>query len=154
MKPLAAPAWVITRSVPADAAECVRLRGLTRENAVSEARLRGMGISAESWAGDIRSGALRGWVCRAPQALAGYCYGAPATGEVVVLALLPAHEGQGLGRRLLDLVVGDLRRSGRTQLFLGCSTDPGVRSYGFYRRLGWKSSGRLDSHGDELLFLD
>lgn len=148
------PGLRISRSLPSDALECVRLRGLTRENAISAERLLRMGISAESWAEDIRSGALRGWVCRSAQAMAGYCYGAAASGEVVVLALLPAWEGRGLGRELLQRVVDDLRGLGHAQLFLGCSTDPGVRSHGFYRRLGWRSSGRLDAHGDEVLLLD
>ena len=35
--------------------------------------------------------------------------------------------------------------------FLDCSPDPKVRSYGFYRHLGWQSTGALDTHGDEIL---
>jgi GNAT superfamily N-acetyltransferase len=144
----------ITRAVPEDADECVRLRGLTRENAVSEARLRHMGITTASWAADIRSGALCGWVARSDGTMLGYAFGATATGEVVVLALLPAHEGYGLGRELLQRVAQDLRGHGHDQLFLGCTTDPARRSHGFYRHLGWRGTGRLDHHGDEILVLD
>ena len=68
-----------------------------------------------------------------------------------MLALHPSHEGQGLGKHLLQLVVQELRGNGHTRLFLGCSPDPQVRSYGFYRHLGWKSTGAFDAHGDELL---
>jgi len=38
----------VARAVPGDASECVRMRGMTRENAVSEERLRAYGITAES----------------------------------------------------------------------------------------------------------
>lgn len=40
---------------------------------------------------------------------------------------------------------------GHRRLFLGCSADPKVRSYGFYRNLGWVSTGQPDAHGDEML---
>ena len=141
------------RSVAEDAPECVRMRGLTRENAVSEERLRAHGITAESWAEDIRAGRLPGWVARNAGYIVGYCFGAAQTGEVVVLALLPQKEGRGLGKRLLQLVVDDLRREGHSRLFLGCAADPAVRSYGFYRHLGWVSTGTMDQYGDEVLVL-
>lgn len=141
------------RAVAADAAECVRIRGLTRENAVSVERLRSAGITVESWASDIESGALPGFICESAGAMAGYCFGARATGEIVVLALLPDYENQGLGRRLLQMSIDELRNSGHRRLFLGCSPDPGCRSYGFYRHLGWRSTGTTDSHGDEVLEL-
>jgi len=141
----------LRRARPEDAAECVRLRGLTRENAVSEDRLREYGVTVQSWAADIESGALPGWVARSAGRIVGYCFGAAKTGEVVVLALHPAHEGHGLGSQLLRWVVQDLRNHGHARLFLGCSPDPQVRSYGFYRHLGWKSTGAFDAHGDEVL---
>jgi GNAT superfamily N-acetyltransferase len=141
----------VRRARPEDAGECVRLRGLTRENAVSEDRLREYGVTAQSWAADIESGALPGWVARSAGRIVGYCFGAAKTGEVVVLALHPAHEGQGLGSQLLRRVVQDLRDHGHARLFLGCSPDPQVRSYGFYRHLGWMSTGAFDAHGDEVL---
>jgi len=138
---------------PDFAAEYIRLRGLTRENAVSEDRLRSLGITAETWANDIRSNDLQGFVAMSGQELLGYCFGDARSGEVVVLAVYPAHENQGIGRRLLSFVIDQLRLQGHKRLFLGCSSDPQVRSYGFYRRLGWCSTGTLDERGDELLEL-
>ena len=138
---------------PEDAAACVALRGKTRENAVSPERLRAMGITVASWGEDIRSGALPGHVCTVQGQIVGYCFGASATGEVVVLALLPDFENQGIGRALLHRVVTHLRGLGRARLFLGCSSDPTSRSYGFYRHLGWRSTGTFDTHGDEVLEL-
>ena len=78
-------------------------------------------------------------------------FGNSNSGEVVVLAVLPAFEGQGVGRQLLLLVVELLHALGHTKLFLGCSSDPAVRSYGFYRYLDWRSAGTIDAHGDEVL---
>ena len=143
----------IRPALPADAHECVRLRGMTRENAVSPERLASIGITAHSWARDIESGKLPGWVCTNQDEMVGYCFGDNTTGEVIVLALLPAHEGQGLGRRLLAMVTEHLRSLGHSTLFLGCATDTKVRSHGFYRHLGWQSTGHIDRYGDEVLEL-
>ena len=68
-----------------------------------------------------------------------------------MLVLLPAWEDRGIGRVLLDQMMADLRARGHHRLFLGCSADPKVRSYGFYRHLGWVSTGGADAHGDEML---
>ena len=143
----------IRQAIPADARECVRLRGMTRQNAVSAERLASLGITQLSWSQDIKSGKLSGWVGTIHDEMVGYCFGDSTTGEVVVLALLPAYEGQGLGRRLLALVTRHLRSVGHRTLFLGCAADPKVRSHGFYRHLGWQSTGNIDRHGDELLEL-
>ena len=137
----------------ADAAACVRLRGQTRQNAFSVDQLRALGITAESWAADVQTGALPGFVAEAQGRLLGYCFGDRDSGEVLVLALLPEAEGQGLGRQLLKLVVDRLRALGHSRLFLACSADPASRSHGFYRHLGWRPTGAVDRHGDEELAL-
>ena len=138
-------------ATPGDAADCVALRGRTRENAISAERLRFLGVTAESWGEDIRSGALPGIVCLSEGEMVGYCFGAKESGEVVVLAILPAFENKGIGSNLLKRVVAVLKDHGRRRLFLGCSPDPKSRSYGFYRHLGWRSTGTFDKRGDEIL---
>ncbi|MBT9457492.1 MAG: GNAT family N-acetyltransferase [Burkholderiaceae bacterium] len=139
------------RALPGDAPACVVMRGKTRQNAISPERLAELGITPVSWAAQIESGQLPGHVCFDDGALVGYCFGDIGTGEVVVLALLPVAEGQGLGKMLLDRVMQDLRARGHRRLFLGCSADPESRSYGFYRHLGWRSTGQADAQGDEVL---
>jgi ribosomal protein S18 acetylase RimI-like enzyme len=141
-------------AVPDDAADCIEIRGKTRENAVSIERLRCLGITVETWAEDIRTGALPGHVCLAEGKIVGYCFGSSQDGEIVVLALLPDCEGHGIGRELLSKVIIDLVALGKTRLFLGCSSDPSCRSYGFYRHLGWRSTGQIDKYGDDLLEFD
>jgi ribosomal protein S18 acetylase RimI-like enzyme len=136
---------------PEDAAACVWLRGQTRENAVSPERLQALGITEQTWGEDIRRGELPGHICSSEGLMVGYCFGSRSAGEIVVLALLPAFEGRGIGKELLARMSRDLAAMGHQRLFLGCSADPQSRSYGFYRHLGWRSTGGFDGHGDEIL---
>jgi ribosomal protein S18 acetylase RimI-like enzyme len=138
-------------AVPNDIAACIELRGKTRENAISVERLKALGITLESWSGDVADGTLFGYLCLDDAKLAGYCFGDRASGEVVVLVTSPECEGKGLGKRLLDMVVKDFAQLGFKRVFLGCSSNPKLRSYGFYRHLGWKSTGTLDKLRDEVL---
>jgi GNAT superfamily N-acetyltransferase len=147
------PRHVIETARASDAAEYVRIRGLTRENAIPAARLAALGITVQSWGRDIARGALVGYVARHGDEIEGYCFGDTHTGEVVVLALLPSAEGQGVGRALLESVVRALAGAGHQRLFLGCSKDPLVRSHGFYRHLGWRPTGQVDANDDEILEL-
>jgi ribosomal protein S18 acetylase RimI-like enzyme len=140
-------------AVSADAAECVALRGRTRENAISAATLASLGITAVSWANNIETGRLPGYVCTDDDRIVGYCFGDKHTGEIVVLAVLPQYEGRGIGKALLLQVVEDLRSLGYRRLFLGCSSDSSHRSHGFYRHLGWRPTGSFDVNDDEVLEL-
>jgi GNAT superfamily N-acetyltransferase len=138
---------------PNDIAECVTLRGLTRENAISASRLADLGITVESWSESVRIKSLPGFVCLSDHKIVGYCFGDRHSGEVVVLALLPEYEHRGIGRSLLAQTIDCLCQFGHCRLYLGCSTDPESRSYGFYRHLGWRSTNQLDDNGDEILEL-
>ncbi|HEV7324777.1 MAG TPA: GNAT family N-acetyltransferase [Bosea sp. (in: a-proteobacteria)] len=139
------------RAVPDDTPACVVLRGRTRENAFSVERLAEAGVTLESWRSAVADGSLPGHVATEDGRIVGYCFGERETGEIAVVALLPDYEGQGVGRTLLSLVVAELKERGFTRLFLSCSSDPAVRSYGFYRHLGWRSTGSFDDRGDEIL---
>lgn len=136
---------------PEDVAACIDIRGRTRENAFSAEQLAAAGVTLETWSAAVGDGSLAGHVATAGGQIAGYCYGDRTTGEIVVLALLPEYEGQGAGKTLLNLVVRELQESGFKRLFLGCASDPAVRSYGFYRHLGWRSTGKFDEANDEVL---
>jgi len=140
-------------AVPADAAACIDLRGRTRENAFSAEQLAALGITVESWSAGIAQGGFPGHVAEADGALVGYCFGDRDSGEIIVLALLPAWEGKGIGKALLARMVDDFQGWGMERLFLGCAADPTVRSHGFYRHLGWRPTGEIDDLGDEVLEL-
>lgn len=134
-----------------DVAACIDIRGKTRENAFSAEDLAAVGVTRASWAAAIDDGSLPGYVATSDGKIAGYCFGDRQAGEIVVLALLPDYEGQGVGKTLLNLVVRDLTALGFERLTLGCARDPAVRSYGFYRHLGWRSTGTFDDRNDEVL---
>jgi GNAT superfamily N-acetyltransferase len=138
-------------ALPEDAEACIDLRGKTRENAFSVAQLAAIGVTLESWRAGIADSSMPGHVCLSGDTLVGYVFGDKGSGEVVVLALLPAWEGQGIGRTLLDKLVGDFTRLGFERLFLGCTSGARRRSHGFYRHLGWRSTGTLDATQDEVL---
>jgi GNAT superfamily N-acetyltransferase len=138
-------------AAPADVAECIEIRGVTRENAISAERLASMGITEASWSESVQDDSLPGVVCIFEGRIIGYCFGERHTGEIVVLALLPKHEDKGIGKTLLSKVSSFLFRQGHRRLFLGCSADPASRSLGFYRHLGWRSTGEFDANGDEIL---
>lgn len=138
---------------PADIAECIEIRGMTRENSISSVRLSEMGITLESWSALVRTGSLPGVVCVAERKIVGYCFGDRLSGEIVVLALLPQFENQGIGNQLLGQVVEVLAAQGHARLYLGCSADPRSRSHGFYRHLGWRTTNTFDENQDEILEL-
>jgi hypothetical protein len=51
------------KSAPSQmAGEYIELRGQTRENSINVDTLRSYGITAESWAKDIESGQIRGYI--------------------------------------------------------------------------------------------
>ncbi len=139
------------KAVPADVPACVELRGKTRENAFSVEQLNAAGVTEASWRDAVADGGLPGHVCTSDNDIVGYCFGDGTTGEVVVLALLPTAEGRGVGKHLLNLVLQDLSQLGFRRFVLGCSSNPAHRSYGFYRHLGWVSTGTVDAAGDEVL---
>jgi len=112
-----------------------------------------MGITPASVAEHLAAGATRGWVCSRESRIVGFCIGEAATGEVLVLAVLPQFEGRGIGKTLLSLAVDWLRSFKPTRIWLGASSDPRTRSHGFYRALGWRPVGEKDTHGDEVLVL-
>lgn len=70
-----------------------------------------------------------------------------------MLAVLPEHEGRGVGRRLLGEVVGEMRTRGHRRVWLAASPDPAIRAHGFYRAQGWRPTGQVDAIGDEILEL-
>jgi ribosomal protein S18 acetylase RimI-like enzyme len=136
-----------------DIEEIFDVRGATRENAISRDRLAALGITPASVAEHLAAGATRGWVCVTEARIVGFCIAESATGEVIVLAVLPAFEGRGIGKTLLSRAVDWLRSFRPPRIWLGASSDPTTRSHGFYRALGWRSVGQRDTHGDEVLEL-
>jgi ribosomal protein S18 acetylase RimI-like enzyme len=112
-----------------------------------------MGITPASMAQDLAAGRTKGWVGSWESRIVGFCMGESASGEVLVLAVLPEYEGRGVGKTLLSLAVEWLRSFHPTRVWLSTSPNPDTRAYGFYRALGWRPIGEIATNGDEILVL-
>lgn len=96
---------------------------------------------------------LRSWECTHGTRTVGHCTGDSTTGEIVGLSVVAAYQGQGIGKRLLSLVVDSLRGAGAQKIWLASPSDPNLRAYGFYRATGWVPTGERPSDNEEILEL-
>ncbi len=109
----------------------------TRENRYSAEELERLGItpcSVERKLGTTH----RGWLCEDGGKAVGFAMGDGSTGEMWVIAVLPSHEGMGVGSRLLRLVEEWLASRGWRQAWLTTDEDTSLRAYGFYLCEGWR----------------
>lgn len=96
---------------------------------------------------------LRSWECVLDARTVGHCTGDSTTGEIVGLAVAPTHQGLGIGRKLLSMVVDTLRAAGVIGIWVAAPADPTLRAYGFYRAVGWVPNGARAGNGSEILEL-
>ena len=113
------------------------VRPRTRENALTVEQLHDLGITPESVATWLE-GSKSGWLCEsATGEVVGFCMADCSTGELLVIALLPTHEGRGFGGRLMQCAEDWLVHSGCSRAWLTTDLDQTLRAYGFYRHRGW-----------------
>jgi ribosomal protein S18 acetylase RimI-like enzyme len=113
------------------------VRPRTRQNALTVDELQTLGITPASVAGWLES-STGGWLCEdLEKKVVGFCMADGSTGELLVIALLPEFEGQGIGGRLMQHAEEFLAASGNTKAWLTTDLDVSLRAYGFYRRRGW-----------------
>lgn len=105
------------------------------------------------WPVEFSSGQIRSWECVDGSQAVGYCVVSLASGEVLGLSVVPSHRGQGIGRKLLSLAVDCLRAAGANRIWLAAPADPAHDAHGFYRSLGWVSTGERSSDKTEILEL-
>lgn len=73
-----------------------------------------------------------------------------ATGEIKRLWVLPAHQGQGAGYRLMMALFDAARQAGFTRLRLETSPQYQPRAVAFYRRLGFYEIPRYGDDPDDI----
>jgi ribosomal protein S18 acetylase RimI-like enzyme len=113
------------------------VRPRTRENALTIAELRNLGITPESVAGWLES-STSGWAWEASAGeVVGFCMADRNTCELLVIALLPEYEGRGIGGQLMQYAESWLAQSGCSRAWLKTDVNPSLRAYGFYRHRGW-----------------
>ena len=138
-------------ALPSDISTCMAIRGKTRDNPMTVEDLASFGVTEASWSSAVQQGQTIGTVYETDGEIVGYCFGDTQTAEILVLAVLPEFEGQGVGKTLLRDVMEKLFQEGHQRLWLAASPDPAVLANGFYRYLGWQPTGEADIHLDEIL---
>lgn len=118
-----------------DAIFAVRIATWHNDGGAQE--LIGLGITPESVRVMLQD-THAGWLCEIDSRVVGFAMGNRTTGEMWVIAVLPEHEGYGIGKRLLALVEEWLFEEGCEQLWLTTDLDESLRAVGFYRHLGWE----------------
>ena len=129
----------IRQITSADIPALFHIRPRTRENALTIEQLRALGITPDSVATWL-AGSTGGWLCEtATGEVVGFCMADRSTGELLVIALLPAHEGRGIGGRLIQRAENWLAQSGCSRAWLTTDLDETLRAYEFYRHRGWSN---------------
>jgi GNAT superfamily N-acetyltransferase len=132
----------------ADLQATLAVRIAAKENPFSMEALVAMGITEESVT-QMLATTHRGWVCEVNEEIVGFAIGNRSNGELWVIAVLEAHEGKGIGRRLMQLVQEWLFGEGWDKLWLVTGTPP-TRAYHLYTKLGWKDVGPTELQGRRL----
>src|SRR5919109_4270534 len=94
---------------------------------------------------------LRSWHCLVDSCVVGHCTGDSISGEIIGLSVVDAYRRQGIGRRLLSLVVEAVRAAGVPRVWVAAPSDPTLPAYGFYRAVGWVPTGEHTRDGCEIL---
>ena len=106
------------------------------ENHQSREELAELGVTPESVAELLRIDG-RAWIAEINEQPIGFSIVDAAEKTVFGLFVLPAFEGQGAGRALMQVAEEWLWAQDIDEIWLLTGNDPNLRAYGFYRHLGW-----------------
>lgn len=123
---------ITTGDVPA----LFHVRPRTRENAMTLEELQRLGINPQTVSENLKK-STKGWLAEDASQVVAFSMADRATGEFLVIAVLPEYEGKGIGGRLMTLTKEWLAVSACKRAWLTTDLDTALRAYGFYRRYGW-----------------
>jgi GNAT superfamily N-acetyltransferase len=140
--------WRIRPAQTADIDALFDIRTSVVENHQSREEIAALGITPESIAQMLDTD-CRAWVAEmnAPSLdlpahrLAGFAIANATEKTIFGLFVLPAYEGRGIGRSLLQSAENWLWAAGCEEIWLVTGNDPNLRAYGFYLHLGWIAAG-------------
>ena len=107
------------------------------ENHQSREEIAALGITPASVAAMLRTD-CRAWIAELDAQAIGFTIANKTEQTIVGLFVLPAHEGKGAGRRLIQAAEAWLWAAGLEEIWLLTGNNPDLRAYGFYRHLGWQ----------------
>ena len=101
-----------------------------------------------------RVAACEAWVVRAEDGLAGLLVLVPESDHLLLdnIAVAPAHQGQGIGRRLMAFAEDEARRRGLPEIRL-YTHELMHENLRLYARLGYAETGRARQAGYDRVFL-
>jgi len=94
---------IFRRTAPADLSMLFDIRVAVKENIVTQEFLTFIGITIESLSALLET-THHGWLCEVDGQIVGFAIGNKSNSELEVIAVLPDHEGKGIGSRLVNLV--------------------------------------------------
>jgi GNAT superfamily N-acetyltransferase len=116
-----------------DIPDLMSIRNSVRENALVSTVL-GVDDYMQAITADGRA-----WVCEIEGEIVGFTCGRLVQGDIWALFIREAHEGQGIGNALMDIVERWMFEAGTDEISL--VTSPGTRAERLYRRRGWIDRG-------------
>lgn len=133
----------IRAAVPADIDGIFTVRTSVNENHLTREALREMGITEEA-VREMIAAELCTWVALEGANIIGFSMTLNDEGSLFAAFVLPACEGQGIGKALVEVAEQHLFL---THECIWLETAKNSRAAGFYRRLGWQQEADL-SEGD------
>ncbi|MDV9034135.1 GNAT family N-acetyltransferase [Pseudomonas sp. RAC1] len=124
---------------PDDIEAIFDIRTRVRENHLSYDQLVEMGITPDAIRQSIED-APCAWIAEVDGVAAGFCMVDAEEGCVFAAFVLPAFEGLGVGRSLMNQAEAHLFQHHRT---IWLETAEASRASGFYRHLGWQAVEQL-----------
>ncbi len=82
----------------------------------------------------------KGWLCEVDEEVVGFAIIGLAQRNIWALFVHPDHEGKGIGKKLHDMMLEWYFDQTHQTVWLG--TGPNTRAEDFYRKAGWKETGR------------
>lgn len=117
-------------------------------NSVKENTLSNPALVSDLDCEDFMFSRGKGWVCEIDNRIVGFAIADLKENNIWALFLLPEFEGNGIGKKLQQLMLDWYFENGKDHVWLG--TSPNTRAEKFYRISGWKQNGM---HGkNELKF--
>jgi GNAT superfamily N-acetyltransferase len=131
---------------PADIKTLFDIRTSVVENHQSLEEIAELGITPQSVATMLATDCAA-WLAEIDGRPVGFAIANATERTLFGLFVLPAFEGRGAGRALIQAAENWLWSKGAEDIWLVTGNDPSLRAYGFYLHLGWTAVG-VESEGE------